>query len=260
MFANNETGTINNIEEIGKIAKKYKIPFHSDAVQIFGKIKLNLLKYNLDVISVSFHKFYAPLGIGLLIINNDLIDAYQLEGIINGTQQGGLRGGTESVPNIAGAIKGMVTNFINRNDKNKKLLELKNKCIDELEKYWPIVYYEDYKSKMQSFNNKHDKFLIIMGSKSCCLPNTLLLSFVSLNKKICNTQLKKTLETKYNIIVAVGSACSTQSKNASHVLTNMGATNEIKRGVIRISFGDYNKIKEVNTFVKCYVNAINEQL
>lgn len=258
MFANNETGTINNIEEIGKIAKQRKIPFHSDTVQIFGKMRLNIPKYNLDAISVSFHKFYSPLGIGLLIINNNLVNEYQLEGIINGTQQGGLRGGTESVPNIAGAIKGMNVNFINRPIKNKKLKELKLKCIEELEKYWPIIYYEDFDNKQ--IKNKFDEVLVIIGSKTNCLPNTLLLSFISFKSKICNTQLKKTLESKYNIIVAVGSACSTKSKLASHVLTNMNASDEIKRGVIRISFGDYNKLKEVTKFVKCYVSAINEQI
>lgn len=256
MFANNETGTINDIEEIGKIAKKYKIPFHSDTVQIFGKLRLNIPKYNLDAISVSFHKFYAPLGIGLLVINNDLVDEYQLEGIINGTQQGGLRGGTESIPNIAGAIKGMVVNFTNRSEKNNKLLSLKNKCLEELSENFPVIYYEDFIKN----STDHDKLFVVIGNEYNSLPNTILLSFVSFKKKICNTILKKTLENKYNIIVSVGSACSTESKNASHVLTNMNASNEIKRGVIRISFGDYNKISEVKKFVKCYISAINDQL
>lgn len=260
MFANNETGSINNIEAIGKIAKTHKIPFHSDAVQIFGKLKLNLQKYNLGAISVSFHKLYSPLGIGLLIINNDLVDTYKLEGIINGTQQGGLRGGTESVPNIAGAIKGMVINFTNRSEKNTKLLALKNRCLEELNKVLPVIYFEDYQAKIQHIKNTYDVLFVLLGNKTNSLPNTILISLVSFKKKICNTILKKTLESKYNIIVSVGSACSTDSKNASHVLTNMGASNDIKRGVIRISFGDYNKVKEVLQFVKCYISAINEQI
>lgn len=84
MYANNEIGSINPIGQIGKIAKKYKIPFHSDAVQAFGKYKIDMKKLNIDMLSASFHKLYCPLGIGLLIINNHLIHSEKFQGLING--------------------------------------------------------------------------------------------------------------------------------------------------------------------------------
>lgn len=260
MFANNETGVVNDIQSIGSIAKSKNIPFHTDAVQIFGKTIIDLPKNNIDAISVSFHKLYSPLGIGLLIISNDIIKNLQLEGIINGSQQGGLRGGTESVPNIAGSLKGMMYNFTNRNEKNKKLISLKTKCLSELEKILPMYTFEKYMSNISAIEHKHEIFFVLFGNIKNTLPNTILISVVSLKKKFCNILLKKYLEKKFNIILAIGSACSTSSADASHVVTNMGASQVIKRGIIRISFGDNNKLNELSKFIPAFVSGIHAQV
>jgi cysteine desulfurase len=196
----------------------------------------------------------------LLIINNDIIKNLQLEGIINGSQQGGLRGGTESVPNIAGAYRGMITNFTNRVDKNKKLIVLKNRCLEELAKFLPMYTFEKYMTSKSAVEHKSDIFFVIFGNQNNTLPNTILLSVVSLKKKFCNIILKKYLEKKFNIIVAIGSACSTSSAESSHVVTNMGASQEVKRGVIRISFGDNNKLNELTKFILAFISGIHSQL
>lgn len=260
IYANNETGVINDIHAIGEIAKSKNIPFHTDAVQIFGKMQIDLPKNNIDAISVSFHKLYAPLGIGLLVISNNVVKNLQLEGIINGSQQGGLRGGTESVPNIAGSLKGMVHNFTNRSDKNIKLLSMKKKCIEGISKAIQTFTFEKYMTNTHAIEHKHDLFIVIFGNMKNTLPNTILLSVVSLKKKFCNIILKKYLEKKFNIIVAIGSACSTSSTESSHVISNMGASKEVKRGVIRISFGDNNKMKELSIFIPAFLSAIDSQV
>lgn len=263
MFSNNEIGSINNIKEIGSIAHKNNIPMHTDAVQLFGKFKINLQKNNIDAISVSFHKFYSPTGIGMMIIKNEFVEGYELKSLINGTQQGGLRGGTESVPQIAGALKGLKVNFTNRIEKNKKLLIFRNYFIDTLNEYISMIYLDKYLSDIEKYKNKYDYLFVLYGphrnlTKSY-VPNTILMSIVSHKKKFCNIILKKDLE-KYGIIIAIGSACSTKNKKSSHVIHNLNATDEIKRGTVRISFGDYNKNSDINKFIPALMLCINKQI
>jgi cysteine desulfurase len=262
IFLNNEIGSINDIKEIGNIAHLNNIPFHTDAVQIFGKYSINLKKNNIDAISVSFHKFYSPKGIGLIIINNDFINGYELEGIINGSQQNGLRGGTENVSSIAGAIIGMKNNFNNRIEKNKLLLKYRNNLLDNLSKYIDIIYYNDYINNIKTYKNI-DYFIILFGpyrkNINQYVENTILISIISNKKKICNIDLKKNLE-KNNIIVSIGSACSTYSKLASHVLYELNAPDIVKRGTLRISFGDNNNINEINKFIPIFIKCINIQV
>jgi cysteine desulfurase len=262
MFSNNEIGSINNIKEIGEIAHKHNIPLHTDAVQSFGKYKINLPINNIDAISVSFHKFYSPKGIGMIIINNDFINGYNLESIINGTQQNGLRGGTENVACIAGAIAGMVCNFDNRINKNKKLLEFRNYILDTINKHIEVVYYDIYMANLDKYNKK-DYFIVLFGphrnNKKDYVENTILISIVSNNKKICNINIKNDLE-KYGVIVSIGSACATNSKHASHVLTEMGVSDVIKRGTIRVSLGDNNTLNEAKKFIPLLLKCINKQI
>jgi cysteine desulfurase len=262
MFSNNEIGSINNIKQIGEIAHQHNIPLHTDAVQSFGKYKINLPKNNIDAISVSFHKFYAPKGIGMIIINNDFINGYSLESIINGTQQNGLRGGTENVANIAGAIAGMECNFNNRIVKNKKLLDFRNYILETLNKSIEVVYYDTYINNLKKYN-KLNYFIVLFGphrnNKKEYVENTILISIVSNNKKVCNINIKNDLE-KYGVIVSIGSACATNSKHASHVLTEMGASDVIKRGTIRVSLGDNNTLAEVKKFVPLLLKCIHNQI
>lgn len=256
MYANNEIGSVNDVYAIAKIAERNNIPFHTDATQIFGKLSVNM--NGLSALSASFHKFYSGNGIGLLIIKNEFIESYKLKGIINGSQQKHLRGGTESTAIIAGALKGLIINFNKRSDKNKKLLELRTYTLDKLSSYIPIVYYNNW----DKYINDHDILFILFGpeinKKNQYMPNTILISTYIKNFKLCNVELKKELE-KHGIIVSIGSACNTSSKNASHVIRAIKVPDNLKGGVLRISFGDYNVKTDVDKFIKIYLMSINKQ-
>lgn len=264
MMANNEIGCINNVKKIGEIAHEKKIPFHTDAVQIFGKYKIHLESSNIDAISMSFHKLYGPMGIGLLILNNDLVTGYGLKGQISGSQQNKLRGGTENVPAIAGSIAAMESTFMNRDSKNKKMYMFKKQIINELKRVLPLGDYKSYFSDKSPTQNE----FIVMGPsdngyrKPTVLPNTLMLSFAKNNledgKEFCNIELKKKLDNK-NIIVSIGSACNTSDKNASHILYAIRAPDVVKKGIVRISLSDNTTKSEIDKFVKELTNGLDSQ-
>ena len=274
MYANNELGTINDIPAIAKITHttsngKFKIPFHTDAVQLFGKHRIKLLGENkngdmdIDVLSMSFHKLYGPKGIGLLIIKKDLIaqDGFGLNALITGSQQYGLRGGTENIPAIAGGIEALKHTFKNRKEKNKHLLKLKKLMLDLLSKKYKFSDYRDY---IDYPNDKdRDKIeLVLLGPPNYekkVLPNTILLSIVkNKGKNFCNVKFKKKLN-KNGIAISIGSACLTDDKKSSHVLDSINAPDIIKRGVIRISFSDDNTESEVKRFVKVFNKLLKEE-
>lgn len=297
MYAQNEIGSINNVCEIAKIAHKYKIPFHSDAVQIFGKCQLNIPELGIDALSASFHKFYGPKGVGLLILNNDFISGYQLHAQIAGHQQSGLRGGTENPAAIAAAIAAMKWNFIQRKQKNKFLLRLRNYIIEELGNHFKLGDYLDYcmpsksklllnknlltkdkkdknlqkkdkkdkKDKKINITDKSDSIeLILLGppisEKRFYLPNTILLSIAKeKGKEFCNVKFKHALD-KQNVIISIGSACLTNSDKASHVLDAIGAPPIIKRGTLRISLGDYNTFDEIKRFCKIFITTLKQKI
>jgi cysteine desulfurase len=157
MYAQNEIGSINNVYDIAKLAHQHAIPFHTDAVQIFGKCQLDIPKLGIDALSASFHKFYGPKGIGLLILNNDFINGYQLHAQISGHQQKGLRGGTENPAAIAAAITAMKWNFTQRKQKNKYLLRLRDYIITELGKHFKWGDYLNYCTKLSKSQIKSPK-------------------------------------------------------------------------------------------------------
>lgn len=259
MFANNEVPVINNIAEIGAVAHRRNIPMHSDCVQIFGKYPIDLKKHNLDAISASAHKFYGPKGCGILIINNELIEGYGLTAEIAGSQQHHLRGGTENIACIASTMVALHAAFIKRKEKNMKLLKLRDHLLDKLEKLFCFAHYEDYINEVEH----KDLELISLGppreEKGFTLPNTVLLAVAkNKGKPFCNVKFKKDLDDR-GCVVSIGSACLTSDTKASHVLTAIGAPPVIKRGVIRISFGDSNTIDEVNKFIRVLVECITKQ-
>jgi cysteine desulfurase len=260
MFANNEIPIINNIAEVGLIAHENRIPMHSDCVQIFGKYKIDIIKNNLDAISASAHKFYGPKGVGLLIISNKLIEGYNLTAEINGSQQHNLRGGTENVPGIVSMVEALKWTFIHRSTKNQKLLLLRKYTLDKLKKYYRFRDFIDYSDEAV---DKAPVELVSLGppdkDKDFLLPNTILLSVAkNRGKPFCNIDLKQYLDSK-NIVISIGSACLTSSDKASHTLSAIGAPPVIKRGVLRISFGDYNIKAEVDIFIRYLVEGIDKQ-
>lgn len=257
MYANNEIGSINDIYSIAKIAERHNIPYHTDAVQMFGKVAVNM--NGLTALSASFHKFNAGNGIGLLIIKNSFIESYKLKGIINGSQQHRLRGGTESTAIIAGALKGLINNFHKRNEKNKKLSDLRTYMLDKLSSYIPIVYYTKYEQYIRSQNIMIVLFGPEVSQVNKYIPNTLLITVYIKDHDICNVLLKKELE-KYGVIVSIGSACNTSSSNASHVIRALKVNDKLKKGVLRISFGDFNIKTDVDKFIKIFLISLNKQV
>lgn len=260
MASNNETGAINNLYSIGVIAQKHKIPFHTDCVQLFGKIKIDLSNELIGSLSVSFHKMYGNLGIGLLLLNKKIIEKYHLCDEHFDPLRG-LKIGTPAVPAIAGAITAMKHNFQNRMQKNTQLLNMRNTLINELNKHIPIIYYDEWKRINRPIT------LVLFGPHREMLDqymvNTLLISIVCnpaaiATHKFCNVEFKKFLE-KHNIIVSIGSACNTHSSMASHVIKSLNTPQVIKQGVIRISLGDNNTMAEIHKFIKIFIEGIKKQ-
>jgi len=287
MAANNELGCMNNLKEIGTIAHAHAVPFHSDFVQVFGKFRINLPAWNIDAISASFHKLYGPKGSGILVINNDLITGYKLEGQISGTQEFGLRGGTENVAAIAGSIAALKYAFTHRAEKNAKLFAQREYILKKLRSKFTMYTYKEFlynEKAMKELEEKKQpidpkKFNTVGISLVCLgpeckptkadatvtslprvLPNTILLAVIKADRStpFCNVKLKSTLN-KNHVVISIGSACNTANPEASHVLDAIHAPDAIKRGVIRISFGDTTTKKDLDTFLKAFVDAVNAQ-
>jgi cysteine desulfurase len=249
MVANNETGAINDIKSLATMAHSYSIPFYSDVVQYFGKYKLNAAANGLDAFGLSFHKVHGPPGVGALAIKRAFIDGYGLEAQICGTQNNGLRGGTENVPGLAGSYAAMKFIGENRALKNKQIYSIKAQIMTNLADKWPTISYLDYINGIRPAS----LFIVfISGLGPDYLCGTLLLSVVKLQgPPMCNVKLKEALEAN-GAIVSIGSACNTASDKASHVLDQLGADQYIRKGTIRISIGDLNRPSEAKKFVEAF--------
>lgn len=221
MFANNEIGTIQNIEEIGKITKSRGIIFHTDAVQAMGNIKIDVKKLNIDALSMSGHKIYAPKGVGALYVSSNI----KFEEILNGGhQENGKRAGTENVASIVGM--GTAVDLIYKEFEvyNKKIMGLRDFYISEIER---------------RFDNAK-----LNGDRFDRLPGNANISF----KEIDAEQLLLGLDA-YGICASAGSACTSGSLNPSHVLLALGLKEEFVQGTLRVSFGMDNTIEDVKFLI-----------
>lgn len=289
MHANNELGSINSIGQIAKIAKLNNIPFHTDAVQTFGKYKIPM--QNVSALSMSFHKMYGPPGIGVLVIDPSV----EMKAQIAGSQNYSLRGGTENIPAIAGVLKTMEITLTNRKSKNNHLLAMKTYVINRLRQEFNVGNFRSYAGKPDSYRPivsnivQHDREVVFLGpteptigsggklealpSKLYTVPNTLLFSIVLYNtpesfanisdskgrgRRFCNIELKKALD-KRGVAISIGSACNATSDHPSHVLRAIRAPFIIRCGVMRISFGDHNMLEECKKMCDILVPTINEQ-
>ncbi len=218
MHANNEIGTIQPIEAIAKIAKKRGVLFHTDAVQSFGKIDVNVNKLGIDMLSISAHKIYGPKGIGALYIRKG---TNILPLIYGGHQEKSMRAGTENTIGIVGFGKAVhVCN--ERKDKDKKQIEkLADRLKKDIEKTIPNVKF-----------NGHPKNRI---------KGTLNFSCFGLEAEA----ILLALATK-EIYVSTGSACSQGSEESSHVLSEIGLSPVVARSSIRISIGRFNSEEDIN--------------
>lgn len=218
MFANNEIGTIQPIKEIGKIAREKGVFFHTDAVQAAGSIPINVKDMNIDLLSISGHKLYAPKGIGALYIRKGVKIATFIHG---GSQERGKRASTENVAAIVALGKAIELSVNNFDQNTPKLLALRERTYNEIMKKIPYVRLNGH---------RHDR-----------LPGNLNFSF----EFIEGESLLLMLDMK-GIAASSGSACSSGSLDPSHVLIAIGLSHEIAHGSLRISFGIDNNDEDVD--------------
>ena len=222
MYANNETGVIFPIEEIGQIVKSSGIPFHTDAVQAAGKIPLNMKKSAVDMLSISGHKLHAPKGIGILYIRKGTKFSPFM---IGGHQEKGRRGGTENVPYIIGIGKAC--------ELAKKYLEDENTRVRALRDYLESKILEKIPNTLVNGDSKNR------------LPNTVSVSF-----EYVEGESILLLLSDLGICASSGSACTSGSLEPSHVLRAMCVPFTAAHGSIRFSLSIYNTKEEMDYIIK----------
>ena len=224
MTANNEIGTIQPIGKIGEFARKKGVAFHTDSVQAIGNIKIDVEKANIDMLSMSGHKFYGPKGTGALYVRNGIkFDRIQ----DGGHQENEKRAGTENVPGIVGIGKAIEIADRNLNYNNKKLLGLRKYFISELEK------------------NIGKENIKLNGARDNRLPGNCNISFKGISSNIMLEELDKR-----GIYASGGSACSAGCGMPSYVLQAIGLKGEYLNGAIRFTFGEENTKDDIDYIVK----------
>ncbi|NLK44063.1 MAG: cysteine desulfurase NifS [Tissierellia bacterium] len=228
MFANNEIGTVQPIKEIGEIAKERNIYFHTDAVQAIGNIKIDVNELNIDLLSLSAHKFYGPKGIGALYIRQGVkIDPL----ITGGAQERRRRAGTENVPAIVGLGKAIELAYTNFEEKNNRLIKLRDMLIDKIKSNIDYIRLNGHPVKRLP-GNVNICFQFIEGE-------SLLLSLDMVG-----------------IAASSGSACTSGSLDPSHVLLAIGLSHEIAHGSLRLTLGDFNTEDEIDYVVEKLVKIV----
>lgn len=230
MFANNEIGTIEPIKEIGEIAKKYNIYFHTDAVQAIGNVRIDVNELNIDLLSMSAHKFYGPKGMGALYVRTGVnFDKIQ----DGGHQERNKRAGTENVAGIVGLGKAIELIYEDFDEYNKKLTDLRDYYISQVEEKIPYIKLNGHRTKR--------------------LPGNANISF----KFIEGESLLLNLDMK-GICASSGSACTSGSLNPSHVLLAIGLPHEIAHGSLRTTFGYENTKEDVDFLVDTLVEVVQK--
>lgn len=230
MFANNEIGTIEPIEDIAEIAKSKNIIFHTDAVQAVGNVKIDVKKMNIDMLSISSHKIYGPKGVGALYISENI----EIEKFLNGGhQEKNIRASTENVPGIVGF--GKAAEMVNSDLDNhiRKLKELKNYYVENI-----ITAIPDTK---------------INGAVNARLPGNSNISFKNINSSDLLLELDNS-----GICASGGSACNSKEPTPSHVLNAIGVESEWINGAIRVTFGDFNTKEEVDYLIKNIAESVKK--
>ena len=229
MSANNEIGTIQPLEEIGEIARRNNIIFHTDSVQAIGNIKIDVNKYKIDSLSISGHKFYGPKGVGVLYVRNGIKVTRQIDG---GHQEKDKRAGTENTPGIVGL--GKAIEIADRDfDKNvSRLITLRE------------YYFNKIKENFRNY--------IINGDRRLRLPGNTNVSFRGMNGNYIVSKLAEN-----GIYASSMSACSSGYFNPSHVLLSIGLNKEEAVSALRVTFGKDNTIEEVNELIENLKRIIN---
>ena len=231
MWVNNELGTINPIKEIGTICKKYRVPFHTDAVQAAGHVVIDVHDCGVDFLSLSGHKFGAPLGIGVLYISN-AVRKHPL--IIGGGQEREMRGGTENVPGIVGI--GRAAEIVAAN------LTVHN----QLWEYLRTVFLATLDADM------HEEFTINGDTKNKSS------NIISMTVPGVNSESLLLLLDQQEVYVSAGSACSASSSEPSHVLRGIGMSEEDAACTVRISMGFEQNYPEMVRAAHAIANAVHK--
>lgn len=231
MAANNEIGTIEPLKEIGAIAKEHGILFHTDAVQAFGHIPLDVEALNIDMLSASGHKIHGPKGVGILYIRKGVKIRSFVHG---GAQERKRRAGTHNVPGIVGMGKAAELAGTHMQENNEKIVALRNHLIDRVLKEIPYTRLNGHEINRLP-NNANFCFRFIEGESMLILLD---------QKGICGSS---------------GSACTSGSLDPSHVLLAIGLPHEIAHGSLRLTLSEKNTLEEIDYTVD-QLKAIIERL
>ena len=230
MFANNEIGTIEPIEDIAKIAKEKNIIFHTDAVQAVGNIKIDVKSIGIDMLSLSGHKIYGPKGIGALYVKNGL----EFEKFINGGhQEKNKRAGTENTAGIVGLGKASELVKDNIDNHIEHIKELRDYYLEQV--------------------NKRISNIRINGALNARLPGNSNISF----NGISGTDLLYELD-NVGICASSGSACNSEETTPSHVLSAIGLDEQSAKSALRVTFGEFNTKEEIDYLVENLEIAVNK--
>lgn len=227
MFANNEIGTVQPIREIGAVCREKNVIFHTDAVQAIGHVPVNVKDDNIDMLSLSGHKFHGPKGTGVLYVKKGIRITNIIEG---GAQERGKRAGTENVPGIMGLAKALEEATKDIEGYTKKLTPLRDKLIEGILK---IPYSE------------------LNGDREKRLPATVNFCFEGIEGE----SLLLLLDDK-GISASSGSACTSGSLDPSHVLLAIGRPHEVAHGSLRLSLGEETTSEEIDYLIKSVTEVV----
>ena len=221
MFANNEIGTIQPIREIGALCREQGIPFHTDAVQAAGHMPIDVVDMNIDMLSMSGHKFHAPKGVGVLYARKNMPLVNIIEG---GAQERGKRAGTENVAGIVALAAALKESCEHMEENTAKIIPMRDKLFAELSKI------------------PHSK---INGSLEHHVPGTVNMCFEGIEGESLLLLLDRD-----GICASSGSACTSGSLDPSHVLLSIGLPHEVAHGSLRLSIGEYNSMDEIDHIIE----------
>ena len=217
MYANNEIGTIQPIREIGAICREKKVPFHCDAVQAIGHIPVNVREDNIDMLSLSAHKFHGPKGVGVLYAKRGILLSNIIDG---GAQERGKRAGTENIPSIVSMAAALEESVAHMTENAKKITHLRDRLIEGLSKI------------------PHSR---LNGDRERRVPGTVNFCFEGIEGESLLLMLDMN-----GIEASSGSACTSGSLDPSHVLLAIGLPHEIAHGSLRLSLSEYNTDADVD--------------
>ena len=228
MFANNEIGTVQPIAEIGALCRERKVLFHTDAVQAAGHMPIDVRAMNIDMLSMSGHKFHAPKGVGVLYAKKGIVLTNIIDG---GAQERGKRAGTENVAGIVAMAAALKESCDNMEENTAKIIPMRDKLFSELGKI------------------PHSK---INGSLEHHVPGTVNMCFEGIEGE----SLLLMLDDR-GICASSGSACTSGSLDPSHVLLSIGLPHEVAHGSLRLSIGEYNTMEQIDHIVEVVPKVVD---